>query len=807
MHYTKNILLILAFCLSTLVDANSQASSNSGTILNLGTINFNNGGMTNETVGVIKNTLGSRININDQTLMQSTGQIENEGTIYALGYLNFNQKSINGEVIYENKGSGNNKPIENASYFSVKFLGNGKKILNRDENIEARNMFYSDGSSIITWPEGRNNISFIIKDSMNHNGMINPDFTGSKFMLEQSIDRAQKLMGTGNANILELNNTFGADIYDTTAGNTNKDGLKINHLILTNGELRNSPSANITIGGSSLLGSSTTLSFATGTITRTALGSIKSEPNMPTKVDLFYIGGSTEPLIASGNEIPQIQTDKINDLNVMNDNGVKLSNSATVNNKLTVKSALYTYQRDADTVINEKELVINSQVDPEYLQDTSEVHGRMTRINFDPTKTLLFNNKYTSLRFFDAAANTGNLKRLSMNIKPNIAYDDLIRKGIFRVQRQLEISADTIAEGINRKDLALASGILETRFGWRYDAGSNALTNEVSSALELKKDKLTFQYWNGIAWKDNKTSSLLPISGNWQQTTADLGFNGSFGEFGVGAPAQTTLEIMAKVILEGPYKYGSLANDAMYTDLRDSNMIPLTPPAIYPYILDTNRALHFVTSIPKNVVDWVVVEFRDKAINADRRFFRTCFLRKDGRLVDLDGISDVSISQQFTQDTNRNPIDTSGKTQYYVAIRHRNHITLMSQNTLQFTLEGQSALFDFTSPSFVWGGNQSIKHVGFDLNKKKVYAAAAGNFSDPNNNKLRSNYFTGLNLFGVDNGMDMITDFDKSAVWDFMTSGSYTQGYLTEDYNLDGIITTKDFNISWNNRTRLGSIK
>ena len=75
--------------------------------------------------------------------------------------------------------------------------------------------------------------------------------------------------------------------------------------------------------------------------------------------------------------------------------------------------------------------------------------------------------------------------------------------------------------------------------------------------------------------------------------------------------------------------------------------------------------LQSVTAIPTNVVDWVLVELRDKTTNTIIVDSRSAFILKTGEIVDIDGTSDL---QFYTA--------TSG--QYFVVIKHRNHLSIMS---------------------------------------------------------------------------------------------------------------------------------
>jgi hypothetical protein len=109
-----------------------------------------------------------------------------------------------------------------------------------------------------------------------------------------------------------------------------------------------------------------------------------------------------------------------------------------------------------------------------------------------------------------------------------------------------------------------------------------------------------------------------------------------------------------KVLLEGPYN----EIDNMTTSLNTS--IPLDSP----YSEDPRT----VSEIPGNAVDWILVELRDKNDNTKVLASKSAFLLQDTTIRDLNGISPLS----FTL-----PAD-----EYYIVIKHRNHLSVMSANPI-----------------------------------------------------------------------------------------------------------------------------
>lgn len=821
-----NLLILNTFKVFAIDDATFDIS-NSGTVSNFGTINFKKGSVTTN-LGEIQNNQTKdssstkvvgvgHINVNDQAMLQSSsGQILNDGVIYSLGTLTFSQPTINGDVIYEHKTD--NKLIPQASYFNIKFLGDGKKILNENKPLTSRNHFYTDGGAPLRWDQNLANIKIFVKDSIDFNGSINP-FDRSGQIIMDGI-KGQNVRGNGTTFLLELDNVLGADIQDTTSDNSKKDGLKVSHLVLTKGQLRNSANANITIDASS----STMSNLASGTITRTALGSLAFEPKYTSNVELQYVGAASELNIVTGPEVPQLDKSKLQNLLVENVDGVTLGSSATVSNRVFVNSTLRTYQKSVSGKDSlEHELLMTSNIDPEYSNNYAEVDGKFTRNNLkNDGSAILFNNKFSFARFNDVA-DVGNIKKLSFDIRKATPWNEDYYTGSVKIQRTLIVSADSTKDGATDTNF-VGTGSVDIRFGWRNDNNnlSNINLNEVWADAQTPEafETLHLARWEEIEhWVDVLSSKNLVDSTDvkWAYIEGSIDATlGKFGKYSVGYPANGYIKFYAKAIMQGPFKTAKDLKDIMFTNLRDKNLIPLTPPNIYPYNLDDKSQFIKVTSIPKNVVDWVVLEMRDKAINPSYRYFKTCYLNKSGDLIDplLGGhvaLSQVSVSSASTNLTN-DRMDTTGQTEYYFAIRHKNHLTLMSQNPVKLNYKDGIALkstFDFSRSDSIFGSTSNMRLLGYDVNKTAMFGMIAGNFPaefDLSGEIKDANPISKFFLDGLE-GMDEIKSNDYNVISTFFKDNKFPLGYFTEDYDLNGIVNTKDYNISWNNRDKNVTIK
>ncbi|MCP5064827.1 MAG: hypothetical protein GY936_20600 [Ignavibacteriae bacterium] len=113
-----------------------------------------------------------------------------------------------------------------------------------------------------------------------------------------------------------------------------------------------------------------------------------------------------------------------------------------------------------------------------------------------------------------------------------------------------------------------------------------------------------------------------------------------------------------KIFLEGAYNItkGDMNNN-------------LSVPLLSPYSIDPQE----VNTISLNVVDWVLVELRDKDNSSIVLKSRSAFILNDGRIVDIDGESPVAF--QIENDS------------YFIVLKHRNHLSVMSPNTIQLLNE------------------------------------------------------------------------------------------------------------------------
>lgn len=180
--------------------------------------------------------------------------------------------------------------------------------------------------------------------------------------------------------------------------------------------------------------------------------------------------------------------------------------------------------------------------------------------------------------------------------------------------------------------------------------------------------------------------------------------------------------LSAKAFLQGPY-----ATSLMSDGLRTASLIPTTEP--YTALLfnhvggggeTTSSGILAVTGNDA-IVDWVLLELRSGSNSAQVIATRSALIQRDGDIVDVDGVSPVSF-----------PVATAN---YYVAVRHRNHLACMAAAPV--SLSATTTSLDFstvttfgTEAQLVLGG-KNVLWAGNVVVDDEVLYTGQGNDRDP----------------------------------------------------------------------------
>jgi len=221
--------------------------------------------------------------------------------------------------------------------------------------------------------------------------------------------------------------------------------------------------------------------------------------------------------------------------------------------------------------------------------------------------------------------------------------------------------------------------------GWTCSESNQLVTCTNSTAIPAGgSSSTTFTVLTNIT---GVYSNIAKVYGGGDPVAIDLGTakqsNQTSTSVGVG-----DVKLTAKAFLTGSY----IASSGTMTDnLR--LILPLTQPYgkgqytdfSHPGADEITFSSVLAVSGSNAIVDWVFIELRDKNNSANVLYNRSGLIQKDGDIVDVDGFSCLTFFGV--------PADN-----YYVAIRHRNHLGVMTASTIALTKDC-SPLVDFTNPS------------------------------------------------------------------------------------------------------------
>ncbi len=206
-----------------------------------------------------------------------------------------------------------------------------------------------------------------------------------------------------------------------------------------------------------------------------------------------------------------------------------------------------------------------------------------------------------------------------------------------------------------------------------------------------------------------------------------------------------TLGVEILVFLEGAFDGETRL---MHTRLQEQQLIPATQPYGNHIYIDTPlyyTGTEYAAVMPEDVVDWVLVELRSSTFSESIVARRAALLRYDGRLIDVNGSETVYFKEGVPEG------------EYYVVIRHRNHVPVMTKQALEIST--RSGVFNFVSEgSFGKFGQRVIEE---DMH----------------------------GLFGADgDATGGVTSADQQLLDTF----NAMTGYLQADYDLNGTVSSTD---------------
>ncbi|HMT95356.1 MAG TPA: hypothetical protein PKC62_01600 [Ferruginibacter sp.] len=269
----------------------------------------------------------------------------------------------------------------------------------------------------------------------------------------------------------------------------------------------------------------------------------------------------------------------------------------------------------------------------------------------------------------------------------------------------------------------------------------------------------------GTEWNGKLASLTKDGSNNYVQYTGITGTE--LAEEWKLADAKYTIN--ASAIIRGPWNSGA---SQMNTTLNTNNVIPLNQP--YNVTPFNYTGTESVASIPNaNVVDWILVELRkpssglpEDANSASIIGRKAGFLLNDGTIVDIDGVTPIAF-------------DISKQGPSFIAIRHRNHLGILS-NIIPSNITGNFDN-DFTALA------NCYKNPFANSDPLVLLGGASGKYGMWAGDANKNNLVNGTDLSIVNNGI----------------AGS-ASGYINSDINLSSSLNGTDLSITNNTLSQSG---
>jgi hypothetical protein len=156
------------------------------------------------------------------------------------------------------------------------------------------------------------------------------------------------------------------------------------------------------------------------------------------------------------------------------------------------------------------------------------------------------------------------------------------------------------------------------------------------------------------------------------------------------------------------------------------------------------------------------------------RFFLPALLKSNGALVSPSLQPALSLELPEV-------LESGGR--FIVTLHHRNHLPVEWRDTLEIAPQRRFML-DWSDTARVLGGSGALRRFSNSIDGKPVFTLVAGDVSDEQHERWS------------------ITRFDYDSVMSSAWRNILREGYLRHDADADGIITTRDVNLIWNNRSK-----
>lgn len=276
----------------------------------------------------------------------------------------------------------------------------------------------------------------------------------------------------------------------------------------------------------------------------------------------------------------------------------------------------------------------------------------------------------------------------------------------------------------------------------------------------------------GTVLTDGTTASIDFTVGELVVSTITDGATGTLTQGFHQGNIRLTINLSAIAYLQGAFKNPNIGEESlMRDDIRFGDGATPYLPTTSPYsdaltcestVFD-DGGTSGIGSIEDNIVDWIWVELRDAVDNTVVVHSQSALLQRDGDVVAVDGMSALSFE--------------SVAKNYYIAIKHRNHLSIMTANTV--ALSRTTTVLDFTvmvglelyDDGTIYNGNEQVTENGIEC----LYAGDASGDGKVGYNNAASD----INTIQL----DVLLHPDNTT---FNTGFSSGFGYYNSDINMDG---------------------
>ncbi len=320
--------------------------------------------------------------------------------------------------------------------------------------------------------------------------------------------------------------------------------------------------------------------------------------------------------------------------------------------------------------------------------------------------------------------------------------------------------SNTTTMTVNAAPTAVASGSISVCSGREIDLSGSTPNNGTNISYDW------YLAGTNMLVSSQQNPTIAPTTDTDYQLVVTVDGCSSFPSAAISVDVDPANAVCfeAKTMLEGPF-----ASASMIDNLKENGFLVLAEPYTAIGFTGLGNAGMVIpnsvlsgTGANNDIVDWVVVQLRDKNNPLTIVAAAAMLLEQDGEIITYEqGRKSNILSFNVAHDN------------YYLAIFHRNHLPVMTANPVPFS--GVPSIFDFTSNGMATYGTGARIQLSTGL-----WGMITGDASS-------------------DNSVDAQ---DRSETWNSRNQS----GYLLPDVTLDGNVDAADRSKTWNNRNQAGTV-